>query len=195
MPSVPPRQLPNCERAPGDMALSGLAVPATLARSLSSLCSPASGASRRAGPAVFVAAAVDLLTRVRAAALGHYRAPLNGAACPRGPHADPASGARQRRRLPPPGVRARDRAAALLARHRRREKRERGEGEKLARVLGGRPAGGFCSARARCEPSDRIRRRAAAGRPKGLAGRRGSATSPAQAQVFGPGAQVGRRCG
>ena len=82
LPSVPPRQLLNCERAPGDMALSGLAVHATLARSLSSLCSPASGASRRAGLAVFVAAAVDLLTRVRAAALGHYQAPLDGAARP-----------------------------------------------------------------------------------------------------------------
>ena len=57
------------------------------------------------------------------------RAPLDGAARPRGPHADPASGARQRRRLPPPGVRARDRAAALLARRRRRVK-EREEGRR-----------------------------------------------------------------
>ena len=141
MPSVPPWQLPNCERAPGDMALSGLAVPATLARSLSSLCSPASGASRRAGPAVFVAAAVDLLTRVRAAALGHvehrstepraregrariWRAGLGSAAGSFPPGCARAT-------APPPSSPV---AAA--------ERRERGEGEKWARVFkgGGRPA-------------------------------------------------------
>jgi len=41
----------------------------------------------------------------------------------------------------------------------------------------------------------RIQRLTGAGRSTGLAGRRGSATSPAQAQVFGPGVQEGRRFG
>jgi len=137
--------------------------------------------------------------RVRAAVLGHCRAPLDGAARPRGPHAAPASGARQRRRLPPPGVRARDRDAALFARrHRRVKEKEKGR-EKMKLGFGARAAErSFCSARARRRPSDEIRRlarlEARTVRHGPRQAGRGHGTFPAQAQVAGLGARAGRRC-
>ena len=98
--------------------------------------------------------------RVRAAVLGHCRAPLDGAARPRGPHAAPASGARQRRRLPPLCARARCRAVACAPPSLTRvqppvERSEKGR-EQMKLGFVARPAERhFSAARARRNPTAR----------------------------------------